>query len=363
MNTATVPIQRTAPRLLVITAALDPTADLVLRELNHRGVAFLRVDLADFPRRLRLTTQLRPDGSWGGSLTDGRREIDLAELRAIWWRKPGSFGFTEGMSAPERGWADKQARAGFLGTLNSLPQVVWINRPEHNARCDKPRQLAAAARLGFAVPDTVITTDPGEAAAFAERHRGLVVTKTLGGIVYEEDGQRGGLYTYPIPQGRADDDRIALTAHLFQQRIVDKEFEIRVTVVGDRVFPVEVHAPEGAGRVDWRRDTPNLTYRSTVLPSPMSERILMLTRRFALKFAALDFIVDSRGTHYLVDVNPNGQWSWIPEFRQRVPQALADLLEQESQGAWRRSHVPRARHLAIVGRDPLPTSPFGDGAM
>lgn len=40
-----------APRVLVITHDLDPTADYVLRELNSRGVVFWRTDLADFPKR------------------------------------------------------------------------------------------------------------------------------------------------------------------------------------------------------------------------------------------------------------------------------------------------------------------------
>ncbi|MFD5319412.1 MvdC/MvdD family ATP grasp protein [Streptomyces sp. NPDC127098] len=362
MNTTTASTRSGTPRLLVVTVALDPTADLVLRELNARGVEFWRIDLADFPSRLRLSTQLRPDGRWGGTLSDGRRETDLAELRAIWWRKPAGFGLAEGMSVAERGWAERQARAGLLGTLNSLPQVVWINRPENNQRCDKPRQLAAAAQLGFAVPDTLITDDPAEAAAFAQRHRGHVVTKSLSGLVYEEGGERGGLYTYPVPPEQRGSERIALTAHLFQRRIIDKEYEIRVTVVGDRIFPVEIHAPEGSGRLDWRCDTPNLAYRSTVLPSPIGERILMLLRRFQLRFATLDFIVDSRGAHYLVDVNPNGQWAWVPEFRQRIPNALADLLEKETRASPQREAFPRVRHLAVVGRDSLPPAPFVGGA-
>ncbi|MEV6122056.1 hypothetical protein AB0M23_16230 [Streptomyces sp. NPDC052077] len=50
------------PRVLVVTHALDPTADFVLRELNERRVPFWRTDLADFPTRTTLRAELEVDG-------------------------------------------------------------------------------------------------------------------------------------------------------------------------------------------------------------------------------------------------------------------------------------------------------------
>ncbi|MGW1149060.1 MvdC/MvdD family ATP grasp protein [Streptomyces sp. NPDC002454] len=131
------------PRVLVVTRALDPTADFVLRELNERGVPFWRTDLADFP-----TTELGADGRWRGSLHDHARGIDLPGLRALWWRKPIVHELPESMSGPERRFAVGQAKRA-LTVLGSLPGVLWVNRPQANVDCTKPVHLAAAVASGL----------------------------------------------------------------------------------------------------------------------------------------------------------------------------------------------------------------------
>lgn len=317
-----------APRVLVVTFALDPTADYVLRELNARSVPFWRTDLSDFPTRSTLSAVLGTDGRWRGSVQDSTRGVDLCEVRAVWWRKPTPFVFPETMSGPEQAFATSQAKRAVSGVLGSLPGALWVNRPERNADCTKPRQLAAAAEAGLCVPETLITNNPADVPAFAERCDGHIVTKVLGGIVHTENNTRGQLYTRRVPPEQWADPRIALTAHLFQREITDKAYEIRVTVVNGRTFPVALHAPVGPARLDWRRDCGSLRYSTALLPPDVQQGIGTLMRRLGLVFAALDFIVDSTGTHYLVDVNPGGQWAWIDQSRDAITHALADLLEK-----------------------------------
>ncbi|WP_137991289.1 MvdC/MvdD family ATP grasp protein [Streptomyces vilmorinianum] len=317
------------PRVLVVTYALDPTADYVLHELNTRRVPFWRTDLADFPTRTRLRTTLGPSGQWLGVMHDELRGIDLSELRAVWWRKPTEFQFAATMAEPEQRFARSQAKHA-LTVLSSLPDVLWVNRPERSADCTKPVQLAVAVEAGLHVPDTLITNDPADVAEFAEEIGGPIITKVLGGIVHTEDGRRGQLYTRRVPPEQHADPRIALTAHLFQREITNKAYEIRVTVVDGELFPVTIHAPAGPGRLDWRRDSKNLTYAPATLPGYIRDGIREMMRRLGLVYAALDFIVDAHGAHWLVDVNPGGQWAWIDQTRDAITRALADLLEKGS---------------------------------
>ncbi|MGW2542661.1 hypothetical protein ACWC5I_17725 [Kitasatospora sp. NPDC001574] len=128
------------------------------------------------------------------------------------------------------------------------------------------------------------------------------------------------------------DDSVRLCAHLFQEWI-DKSHEVRLTVVGDRFFPVEIHAGSDAARIDWRTDYKSLTYRPTTVPAPVRERVSAFMRAFGLDFGAFDFIVTPAGDWRFLEVNPNGQWSWI-EHRTGVPisRAIADLLEKGNAG-------------------------------
>lgn len=331
MTQTSAPSTRGAPpRVLVVTYSLDPTADYVLRELNTRGVPFWRTDLADFPTRTTMTAELRPDGQWGGTMYDELRGVDLSELRNVWWRKPTAFSFPATMSEPERHFAASQAKRAVSGVLGSLPDVLWVNRPERNADCTKPAQLAVAVEAGLHVPETLITNDPAAVAPFADKCGGHIITKVLGGIVHTEDGKRGQLYTRRVPPEQYRDPRIALTAHLFQREIVDKAYEVRVTVVDEQLFPVAIHTPEGPARIDWRTDSDSLTYTPVELPGYVADGIRAMLHSLGLVFAALDFIVDAKGTHYLIDVNPGGQWAWIDRTRDAITHALADLLEKGS---------------------------------
>ncbi|MEU9003982.1 hypothetical protein, partial [Streptomyces sp. NPDC048551] len=215
-----------------------------------------------------------------------------------------------------------------MTVLSALPGVLWVNRPQANADCTKPVQLATAAACGLHVPETLITNNPDDVATFAKACGDRIITKVLGGIVHTEDGKRGQLYTRRVPQEQWNDPRIALTAHLFQREITDKAYEIRVTVVDGQQFPVAIHAPTGPARLDWRQDSASLGYSSAVLPGIVQDGIREMMRRLGLVYAALDFIVDSKGVHHLVDVNPGGQWAWIDVTRDAITHAIADLLQK-----------------------------------
>ncbi|RDG35416.1 hypothetical protein [Streptomyces corynorhini] len=125
-----------------------------------------------------------------------------------------------------------------------------------------------------------------------------------------------------------DDPRIALTAHLFQQEITDRAYEVRATVVDQRLFAAAIHAPAGHEGPDWRRDSDAFTHTPLVLPGNIEDRVREMMRRLGLVFAALDFIVDTHGTHHLVDVNAGGQWAWIDSTREPITDAIADLLQK-----------------------------------
>lgn len=331
-----------SPRVLIVTYALDPTADYVLRELNTRGVPFWRTDLADFPTRSTLCAELRSDGQragWAGGWRDRSRGIDFSHLRAVWWRKPTPYEFAETMSGPERQFAATQAKQAMT-VLGSLPGVLWVNRPQANADSTKPVQLAAAVESGLQVPETLITNEPAEVAAFARRCGGRIVTKVLGSIVHTEHGRRGQLYTQRVPAEQWDEPRIALTAHLFQREITDKAYEVRVTVVDRQLFSVAIRPPHGSvGRpadgepqLDWRQNAKAFTHSAIALPGNVQDGIREMMARLGLVFAALDFIVDQNGTHHMVDVNPGGQWAWIEITRGAISHAIADLLEKGQAG-------------------------------
>ena len=312
--------------VVVITRQHDPTADLVILRLTERGVPVTRFDLGEFPRHLTASGRLGHDGHWTGEISTKHRTIDLADVNAVWYRKPTRFEFDPAMTTTEHTWADKEAKAGFGGLLAALP-VKWVNHPFRISAAErKPVNMSLAARHGLAVADSLLTSDPEAAKAFCADHPSGVVYKSLRGGPRTEGGQAVALYTTAVTAEEITGD-VAHTAHLFQERIHPKAFEVRLTVVGERMFPLRIDARTEAGKADWRADHDELDYSIIEVPQHVRHSVTMMMRELGLVFSAVDFIVDQQDQWIFAgDLNPNGQWAWDHPLCDAIADALTDEL-------------------------------------
>ncbi|MFB7905823.1 ATP-grasp ribosomal peptide maturase [Kitasatospora sp. NPDC056076] len=311
--------------VLVVAKEMDPTADLVVDELTQRGAPVMRFDMGDFPQRMTLTVE-HDAAPWSGILADDHRSVPLEGVRAVYYRRPCLPSVSTAIVEPHHTWAKDQALAGLLGLLYGLP-VLWVNRPDVDGIAShKPGQLPVATAQGLSTPRSLITTDPEAARRFCRRIDGPVICKPLmGGPLRYDDGRRNGVPTHLIDPG-AIDETVALTAHLFQEWI-PKRHEVRLTVVGTRMFAAEIHAGSDASHVDWRSDYDALTYEVTEVPDRVRKGVLAWLAHFRLNFGAFDFAVTPAGEWVLFECNPSGEWSWI-QNRTGLPiaPAIADLL-------------------------------------
>ncbi|WP_175411977.1 ATP-grasp ribosomal peptide maturase [Streptomyces sp. TRM64462] len=308
--------------VLVVTMIDDPTADLVMSELHDRGVPVVRLDSGDFPGTLSVAATITPQGIQG-TLSTRTRTADLSHVRSLYYRRPSGFAFPH-LGEQDARFAVTQARYGLGGVLASLPGCLYVNHPHRIGDAEfKPSGLAAAVRSGFQIPATLVTSDPDAARAFVKAH-GSVIYKPLSTPLYRMDGVS---CTVEVGEVTVDqiDDRVAATAHLFQKR-VDKVADVRVTVIGSRVFCVRIDS----GLLDWRTDYERLTYTVVDPPPGIQEALHRYLDRFGLVFGAFDFAVDRTGAWWFLECNPSGQWAWMePETGLPMIAAMADLLERK----------------------------------
>ncbi|MFF3067504.1 ATP-grasp ribosomal peptide maturase [Kitasatospora sp. NPDC057936] len=309
--------------VLVVTIKDDPTTDLVIVELHDRGVPVVRLDSGDFPHALSVAATISSDGV-EGSITTPSRTADLSKVRSLYYRRPSGFAFPH-LDEQDARFAVTQARYGLGGIMASLPGCLYVNHPHRIGDAEfKPSGLAAAAAAGFSIPPTLITSEPDTARAFIKRH-GPVIYKPLSAPLYRVDGIS---CTVEVAEVTADeiDEAVAGTAHLFQQR-VDKVADVRVTVIGDQVFPVRIDCD----LLDWRTDYSKLTYSVATLPPGVTEALHAYLAHFGLVFGAFDFAVDRQGRWWFLECNPSGQWYWLePETGLPMLTAMADLLERKT---------------------------------
>lgn len=309
--------------VLVATEADDRTADMVITELNRRAVPVVRFNPADIGERLTVSARFGTCSTpVAGQVRTPSRSAGLEHVRAVYWRRPTWPAF-EDLEAADARWAAAQVRYGLGGTLYALEGPLWVNLPTREAAADyKPRQLAAAQRLGFTVPPTLVTNNVDEAREFITSH-GQVIYKTLRWTPYDRDGI--GLTSWAeVVAADELDETITMVPHLFQAR-VDKVADLRVLVVGRRVFTVRIDS----GLLDWRKDYAALTYSVVDLPGRVEKALLAYLGHFGLISGSFDLAVDRDGEPIWLELNPNGQWGWLEERTgQPMAAAFADLLTQ-----------------------------------
>jgi glutathione synthase/RimK-type ligase-like ATP-grasp enzyme len=113
------------------------------------------------------------------------------------------------------------------------------------------------------------------------------------------------------------------------QEYVEKKHELRVTIIGDRIFAAEIDSQaQERTRFDWRHYDVPMRLRAGQLPSDVAERCFAFVRSYGLNFGAIDLIHTPDGRYVFLENNPNGQWLFVedgvPEFK--MTHALADCL-------------------------------------
>ena len=109
---------------------------------------------------------------------------------------------------------------------------------------------------------------------------------------------------------------------------MDKEFEVRLTVVGDEMFPVAIRSRSEAGKADWRSDYDALEYEPVDLPAEVARRVRRFMNIYGLNYGAFDFAVRPDGEWVFYECNPAGQWQFVAQATGLpIAEAHASLLQ------------------------------------
>jgi len=317
--------------VLVLTNSQDGThSDVVVEKLRRRGAQVFRLDV-DRLAAGEIKASFRA-GLAGNKFEfrSGSEAISSEEVKSVWYRRPHFFNFSIG-DPVQKGYAEKEMDSFLGGLWVTLRDAFWVNDP---AKLDLARkkvfQLALARELGFMVPRTLISNNPAEVRDFLADCEGRVVFKAIH-IEFLDFGERKfNIPTTLLAQEHLGKlDLVSRMPSLFQE-FIDKAYELRVTIVGERVFSVRIDSQDNPQTlVDWRHPSHITTLRHTVvhLPQDIQERCLKLLRELGLVFAAIDIAVSKTGEFWFLEINPNAQWYWIEDFTGvLISDAIVDTL-------------------------------------
>lgn len=335
--------------ILVITNKEDAHPTPVIDILTGRGVPFFRLN----------TEALLTDYEfcwWNDSrgmdfqirCTQNGLETMGSEITAVWERRPEKPKELLLGNTPEVDKHNREEALGFLVFLRyyikDIPSVGNIER--ERAAESKMLQLKVARECGFRVPETCFSNRKADIVRFAKDFRWVILKAIESNSVWDEaNGREYVFYAQRVASAQLEEfpeEAFSQTVS-FVQEYVPKDFELRVTVVGEQVFACKIDSqalPDNKGAVDWRQGYDyGLKLEAYTLPEQLGKRCVEYLRKLGLSFGCFDFIVTSeKGTgafderYVFLECNPNGQWLWV-ELVTGLPiaSAIADFLATREQ--------------------------------
>lgn len=314
--------------ILVITERFDPTSDSVIQVLNERQCPVLRWNLDTYPQASTLTYRASKSGFDGEVGADGRT-VSFGDIGVVFCRASRASGFPADLNAKEREFALRETE-GVVNSLSAVTDWRWVNDPRRDAIATrKVTQLAVARRLGLTIPRTVITNDPETVKSFYAECGGMAIYKALSPAMNLAEGKL--LFTSALTEDKLS--QIGLIQHtpgIFQE-LIPKEYEVRLTVVGEKMFAAKIHSQKNErSKIDWRIAALELEHETIELPADIRNKVREFMNEFGLVYGCLDFIVTPEGEYVFLENNPRGQYLWVENFTgMLITEAIVDALSEQ----------------------------------
>jgi len=320
--------------ILVLSNERDNHFLYVKEKLEKMGEEVILCDFSQYPANMEMSFEII------GNEDDirfalGGLEFSGKEIKSVWNRRKSQPTAPPGLKSEEvKKYIARESQ--FL--IDSLPQilnVLWVSNPDAISLASrKPYQLIMARKIGFQIPPTIIGNSQSQIKGFLNNLKGKIAVKTLvmPYIAIQTETQEDALILYTRCRDKDEvlslADSIRNCPTIFQQYI-QKEFELRITVVEKNVFPCAIYSQQSERtQEDWRRyDIPNTPHKVYELPVDIETKCIELVHELGLRFGCIDMIVTPDGEYVFLEINPNGQWLWIERLTDMpIGECLAKIL-------------------------------------
>jgi glutathione synthase/RimK-type ligase-like ATP-grasp enzyme len=321
-------------KILILTREKDLHCDFVTNKIREQGGDTLRINTDKITSNLSYTFINHGQNVFLNSLLISDTELSFStdSYDTIWYRKPIPVDVSPQYSNKEVSEFINSEYNIFLKEFYALNnQKKWVNDIWSINRAEfKLNNLNLAHNLGFIIPKTIVTNNPVDAENFAKSCNWNIIVKAFRakGITHEEKPYV--LYTNKVSSEEFEKFKtnIAICPTILQEYI-EKQIELRVTVVNEEIFTAAIHSQENAlTKLDFRvGNTLNLKHTVYHLPHKVSKALLEFNKYYNLCFSTFDIILTPRGEYVFLECNPNGQWYWIEELTELpISNAVAKLL-------------------------------------
>ena len=299
--------------ILFITSKDDEHTDHMIDYFNKNlsEASVIRLNTEDFSTNCHI--------SFDGNkviieILDSGKIIDSETVHAVVYRRPKKI-ITEHIG-------DKYTQEFVLKQFNAFikgfyfcthDSALWVNPlPSLHRAKIKFQQLQLAKKLKFHTPNTLVTNKKDNVINFIEKNKKICM-KSLDAPSFVTDNYIYPLYTKIVEKSYILNhlENIEISP-IFLQKYIDKKYDIRVVVIGEKLFSFEIHSQEHSDSiVDFRGAILDIVYKEHILPKEIENKIFTFVKKQNLHYSSMDFVLTPDNNYYFIENNPNGQWLWL----------------------------------------------------
>lgn len=300
--------------ILIVTSRVDSHADHFIRLAARQGASVFRLNTEDLLVDYKLRIWGDSADGFHGSIEDSLgREFELGSASVGWYRKPSIDFRGAGHQEKYNDLVRAEAKA-FLEVIYTWPNFRWLVNPLVASQAkSKVQQLSFAYSNGIRIPKTIITNSIEEAENFSHANKQGIISKAIYTANVDVDGRNAAIPTCKIFENEDTSPftQVKLCPTKFQEEI-KKDFEVRVTIIGDKIFSTKIDSQsDERTKIDWRPFAHLCQHSCIKIPDRIESFCFHIVNHFSLNFGAIDFIVDRDGEYVFLELNPFGQYLWI----------------------------------------------------
>ena len=262
-------------------------------------------------------------------------ELHGHDVSSVWERRPvlpSELPYDNGQEINKHNLEEAGGFLSFL--LYYISDKFSIgNHLYDRSAASKMLQLKIAQELDMQIPATCFSNRKADIVTFARKHEYIVLKSIESDNLWLGDEHEYVFYAQKIKSTLLDtnpDESFYQTVS-FVQNYIEKQFELRVTVVGNTVFACKIDSQameDDKGKIDWRQGYDHgLKHEKYELPTHVINFCREFLKRMHLHFGCFDFIVTPTGEFVFLECNPNGQWLWIErQTGMKISEAIANCL-------------------------------------
>jgi len=270
----------------------------------------------------------------GFTMRFGNQILDSKNIKSVWYRRPNHFNL-QIQDPVQCRYAEEEIQIFLNGLWATISlDVFWLSNPRSLEQARKKLfQLKLARELGFLIPETIVTNDPNRVREFFKIHDTKIIFKALYYEFLNYGDRAFNIPTTLITEKHLDKLELVKKMPSLFQKFIEKEYELRVTIVENKVFAVKIDSQANPLTiVDWRHPEciDKLSYVAVEFSSEVSDCCKRMMKQLGLVFGAFDFIMSKDGKLYFLEVNPNGQWYWLEDLAKvQISDAITTALSKE----------------------------------